>query len=518
MADQRPRRRHVSARLRILGWMLALTALAVVGSLLLSQRLLLRQLDREINGELEQEMDEVGRLAGGRDPETGEPFGQDVAAIFQTFLRRNVPIEGEAFYTFVDGRPYRGTEAPVSLWEEPGAGGRWATLTAPGTGDLSTDAGPVRWLALPIHDPDGETLGVFVVTSFLEQRRGDVTDAIATGLAVAGFMLAIAVLVGWVVAGRLLRPVRDVTDAARAITETDLARRIDAAGDDEIAELAHTFNAMLDRLEAAFATQQAFVDDAGHELRTPITIVRGHLELLGDDPDERREITALVTDELDRMSRIVDDLLLLAKRQHPDFVRLDPVEVEPLTAELYAKARALDPSRTWRMTEAADATIAADAQRLTQAVMNLARNAVEHTGPDAQVSLGSAVAGDEVRIWVADTGPGVAPEDREAIFERFARGGDRRRRTDGAGLGLAIVRAVIEAHGGRVVVDSPPGGGARFTVVLPAAVPTGDTLVMTPTPPTTPTPRTGPSPSTTPSRATDPTSPMSPQEATWPAS
>jgi len=276
------------------------------------------------------------------------------------------------------------------------------------------------------------------------------------------------------VAGRILRPIRQVTETARAITDSDLSERIGVEGDDEIAELARTFNAMLDRLETAFATQQAFVDDAGHELRTPITIVRGHLELLGEDPDERREAVALVTDELDRMSRIVDDLLLLAKLEHPEYLRPKPVELEPFTAELLAKAQALD-HRRWRLAGAATGTVVADEQRLTQAVMNLARNAVEHTDADATITLGSAAVNGEVRFWVADTGPGIPPDEQVAIFERFARGGDRRRRSDGAGLGLAIVRAIADAHGGRVELDSQLGAGACFTVAIPTQLPEGTT-------------------------------------------
>jgi two-component system, OmpR family, sensor kinase len=457
---------RLSAKLRILGWILALTALAVVGALVLSRRLLLEQLDAEVNDHLEQEIDEIAALAAGRDPETGRPFGRDVAAIFDTFLRRNVPGEGEALFTFVDGRFYSGTPSPVPLHEEPDAGGRWADLTRPGQGELSTEAGRVRWLALPLQDAGDETLGVFVVANFLGGERDEIADAINTGLVVAGAMLVVAALVGWVVAGRILRPIREVTDTARAISDSDLSRRIEVEGDDEIAELARTFNAMLDRLETGFATQRAFVDDAGHELRTPITIVRGHLELLGDDPDERREAVALVTDELDRMSRIVDDLLLLAKLEHPEFLRPQRVEVEPFTAELFAKAQTLE-DRRWRLAEAARGSVVADQQRLTQAVMNLARNAVEHTDPDATITLGSAAFNGEVRFWVADTGPGIAGDEQAAIFERFARGGDRRRRSEGAGLGLAIVRAVAEAHGGRVELDSRPGAGARFTISVP---------------------------------------------------
>jgi two-component system OmpR family sensor kinase len=459
-----------SARLRILGWILALTALAVVGALLLSQRLLLGQLDAEVNDHLAQEMVEIRRLANGRDPASGEPFGTDVEAIFETFLRRNEPGDGEALYTFVDGRFFQGTRAPVELGEHPEAGRRWAGLDRPAQGELSTDGERVRWLGLPLQDDDGNTLGVFVVANFLDGERGEISDVITTGFVVAGGILAVAAVVGWLVAGRILRPIREVTDTARAISETDLARRIEVEGGDEIATLARTFNAMLDRLETAFATQRAFVDDAGHELRTPITIVRGHLELLGDDPDERLATVALVTDELDRMSRIVDDLLLLAKLEHPDFLRLETVEVEPFTHELLAKARTLGQGH-WQLATVATGTVQADPQRLTQAVMNLARNALEHGGPGTTITLGSAMDASEMRVWVADTGPGIAEDEQTKVFERFTRGGDRRRRTDGAGLGLAIVQAIAEAHGGRVTLESRPGHGSRFTIAVPIAPP-----------------------------------------------
>lgn len=468
---ERPRLR-LGARLRILGWILVLTSLAVVGALLLSRHLLLRELDAEVNDHLEQEVKEVGQLVAGRDPATGQPFGADVAAIFDTFLRRNVPAEGEAYFTYVLGRFHAATPAPVALGEAPAAGERWAALTRPTHGELTTDEGPVRWLALPLEDGDGQVLGVFVVASFLQDERQEIADAINTGLAVAGVVLVAAALVGWVVAGRILRPIRELTNTARAINDSDLSRRIAVEGNDEVTELARTFNAMVARLETAFATQRAFVDDAGHELRTPITIVRGHLELLGDDPDERAETIALVTDELDRMTRIVDDLLLLAKLEHPDFLRPEPIDVAPFARELFAKATGLG-RRNWQLAElgpdTAEATVVADRQRLTQAIMNLVRNAVEHTGDGATITLGSAVADGEVRVWVADTGPGIAPEEQVAIFGRFVRGGDGRRRSEGAGLGLSIVQAVADAHGGRVTVASRPGAGARFTFAIPAA-------------------------------------------------
>ena len=460
---------RASARLRILGWMMALTVLAVVGSLLLARRLLMERHDAEVNDALAQEIEEMSQLAAGNNPATGRPFGNDVAAIFATFLRRNVAEEGDAFFTFVDGAFFERSPAPVELQKLPEAGGRWAGLTRPDRGELATDEGTVRWEAIPLQDDTGRTLGVFAVANFVEAERQEIADAINTALAVAAAILLLAAVVGWIAAARILRPIRNVTETARAISETDLARRIDVEGSDEVADLARTFNAMLDRLETAFDTQRAFVDDAGHELRTPITIVRGHLELMDDDPDERRRTVDLVTDELDRMSRIVNDLLLLAKLERPDFLRPEPLDVEPFTHELFAKAQAFE-RRDWRLAADGDGRVVVDGQRLTQAVMNLARNAAEHAGDDATITIGSRRRDGEVSFWVQDSGPGIAVADQAAIFERFARRGDRRK-SDGAGLGLAIVRAVAEAHGGRVELDSRPDAGACFTLTVPTGTP-----------------------------------------------
>ncbi len=166
--------------------------------------------------------------------------------------------------------------------------------------------------------------------------------------------------------------------------------------------------------------------------------------------------------------------MLLAKLEHPEYLRPARFDVEPFTVELFAKAQALG-DRRWRLAAPSEGIAVADEQRLTQAVMNLARNAVEHTGSEAMITLGSAVLDGEVRFWVADTGPGIAVEEQAAIFERFTRGGDGRRRSDGAGLGLAIVRAVAEAHGGRVELDSQPGAGAAVTISIPAQRPEAPT-------------------------------------------
>jgi signal transduction histidine kinase len=165
----------------------------------------------------------------------------------------------------------------------------------------------------------------------------------------------------------------------------------------------------------------------------------------------------------------VNDLLLLAKASRPDFLRPETVELEELTHELYAKASALA-ERDWRLAGVATGRIVADRQRVTQAVMNLSQNAVTHTQQGDAVELGSELRNGSVRLWVKDTGPGVPEQEQARIFERFVRL-DRTPAGEGSGLGLAITRAVAEAHGGRVELDSRPGEGARFTVIIPTEPP-----------------------------------------------
>jgi two-component system, OmpR family, sensor kinase len=262
-------------------------------------------------------------------------------------------------------------------------------------------------------------------------------------------------------------PLRDVERTARGITETDLSGRIPVTGTagDELGRLVSTVNAMLDRVENGVAAQRRFVDDAGHELRTPITIVRGHLDVLdANDPTDVRASLALVDDELERMNRMVSDLLLLARAEQPAFLHVREVDVGELTEEVREKVVRLGP-RDWTVDAAARVVAGLDPQRITQALVALADNACRHTKPGDRIAIGSAVVGGELRFTVADSGSGVAPADREQIFGRFARGTGTR--SDGAGLGLSIVRAIAVAHGGDVTVADTPGGGATFTVALP---------------------------------------------------
>jgi two-component system, OmpR family, sensor kinase len=273
----------------------------------------------------------------------------------------------------------------------------------------------------------------------------------------------------WLLAGRILRPLRDVVDTARHITDTDLSMRIPSRGSgqhDEIDALVATINGMLDRVESGVSAQRRFIDDAGHELRTPITIVRGHLEVVdADDPDDVRSTVALVDDELVRMNRMVSDLLLLAHSEQPSFLQPEVVDVAELTDEAFVKLTRLG-ERNFTLEAVARAAAVLDPQRITQALIALADNACRFTEPGGWIGVGSQLSGGWLRFWVADSGPGISEADRARIFERFAHGPGPR--SDGAGLGLAIVRAIAVAHGGEVLLDSIPGRGTTFTVIIPA--------------------------------------------------
>lgn len=465
-ADGRARWRP-GFRLRIFGGLAVLLIGATFTGIFLQRAVLRAQLAADVERAHDQEITEMSRLATGRNPETGEPFGSDVEAIFETFLRRNVPDDDEVYVTIVGDEAFRSSLSEVRLDRNEDLVAQWAGLEEGSRGWVTTAAGEVRWAATPIL-VEGERLGTFVVSTFVDEDRREIDDALRVEAAVATFVVLVALAIGWSVAGRMLRPVRDLTANARGLSERDLSERIPVSGDDEIAQLARTYNEMLDRLQSAFETQRRFVDDAGHELRTPITIISGHLELMGDDPEDRRETLALVSDELDRMSRMVDDLLILAKSEQPQFIDPKPTDLAELTNGLLHRASTMG-DRTWRLSQIAEGQVSVDGQRLVQAALNLLRNAVEHTEVGGTIDIGTSLVGDTLHLWVRDDGPGVALEDQERLFQRFARGdASGRRRTEGAGLGLAIVRAIAEAHGGRVLLESRPGEGATFTIEVPA--------------------------------------------------
>lgn len=468
-----PWQRHTSARMRILGWYVVLLAISLSVALFIQRSFLLDQVITNADQALDQEVAEFRQMASGLNPRTGEPFGSASTQIFDTYLGQNVAGPGEAVITIVGDRPYR-TDSAGGQFASTEIMERWVETHSTDRDQVDTDAGPVRYLAVPIFDSETQR-GVFVVASFLQDPLDQVNQVIRIGALVYGSIFVIASAVAWVAAGDVLRPLRGLSRTTRSISESDLDERIPVHGDDEIAELSRTFNDMLDRLQGAFVGQRRFIDDASHELRTPITIIRGQLEFLDDDPEERTKTVELVTGELDRMTRIVDDMLTLAKVEQPEFIQRRPTDLAEFMDQIASRARSLG-AHNVTIGTIEPVVIEVDEQRMTQAMVNLVKNAIVHNPADTTVRLDAMIVGDQIRLSVSDDGDGISPEDRETIFQRFNRGSSTRQSSDGAGLGLPIVMAVTERHGGEVEVISRRTDGTTFTMVIPT---TADTDVLT---------------------------------------
>src|SRR5918999_3266380 len=278
-------------RARIILVHVGLLAFAILASVLVARQALLVRLDERIDAELGQEVSELRKLARGSDPTTGERFGENVQRLFQVFLQRNIPSRHEVVITFVDGKSFLRSPLraePYRLDEDQELVALWGRLEEVDRGEVSTPGGRVKYLAVPIIRSDRRPAGVFVVANFRDREEDELDGAIFALSGVGLALLLIGSILAWRLAGSVLGPVRAVTSTARSITETSLERRIPQQGSDEIAQLAATFNDMLDRLERAFTMQRRFLDDAGHELRTPITIVRGNLEF-ADEGERTRE-------------------------------------------------------------------------------------------------------------------------------------------------------------------------------------------------------------------------------------
>jgi two-component system, OmpR family, sensor kinase len=230
--------------------------------------------------------------------------------------------------------------------------------------------------------------------------------------------------------------------------------------------LGRVLAAQEERVQRTLTSQKEFIDDASHELLTPLTIIRGHLELCGDDPAEREAAVEVVADEVKRMTRLVDELRVLANTRRPDFLDPEPLDAGTVVREVFDKVRRLAP-RDWRLESRDGGHLLGDRERLQQALINLAHNAVQYTREEDRIAMGAAVDERGARLWVTDTGPGVPEDDHDRIFERFTCGAGGRRHPNSRGLGLAIVSAIARAHGGHVELNSAPGAGATFAIVIP---------------------------------------------------
>ncbi|WP_300009128.1 HAMP domain-containing sensor histidine kinase [Pseudonocardia sp.] len=453
-----------SIRVRILAAVLALLAGSSAVSVFLLHSALHARLDEEITVSLSREIVEFELLIGGLNPRTGTPFDGDLPAMFDVYFAREVPDEGESLLAYVGSGLYQSEDASDAIPSVylDALTGDWLAMREPGSGTRTTPAGDVRYAALPLTGRGDD--GLLMVVNYPAAERAEINGAVATQALIQFGTIVLASLIGLGLAGRVLRPLGSLADTAQTISGTDLTRRIPVRGSDEASRIASTFNDMLGRLDGAFSAQRRFLDDANHELRAPLTVIRGHVELLEllPDAEDRSQTIALIVGEIERMNRIVDELLLLARSDRPGFLSPDAVDLGDLTRDVHRNAMVLC-DRPWILESCADAVVRVDGQRITQAMVQLAENACRHTPNGTPVRIGSAVEGGRARLWVHDSGPGIPPADAERIFGRFVKGAEH---TGGSGLGLSIVAAIAEAHGGRARVV-PGGSGACLEIVVP---------------------------------------------------
>jgi two-component system, OmpR family, sensor kinase len=371
------------------------------------------------------------------------------------------------------------TDEDVEAWPQPTPE---QLLSARSGGESGTVAVQEtrRTLVLlqPLRAPDGAIVGV------LEQARSlQLTDQLGARLRT---ILAVGTVLALLVAGGLglhatrdaLRPLDRVIRAARRIGAGQLDERLRPARRDEIGELAEAFDSMLDRLAAVFAAQRRFVGDAAHELRTPLTALGGMVEVLqmgadrGDQATVRRMLDTMDR-EIGRLGRLVADLLTLSRLDAEPKMASAPVELAPLVAEVAQQTRILTRGQDVRLRIEAEPTMVGDADRLKQVLINLGANALAATPPEGQIEFSLERVDGHARLAVSDTGIGIAPEVLPRVMDRFVRGDpSRARATGGTGLGLAIARGIVEAHGGKIRLESEVGRGTIAVVELPLAAPT----------------------------------------------
>jgi two-component system, OmpR family, sensor kinase len=450
-------------------------------------------LDGYLVGRLDDQLQLVARDSAGAGPPGFDGRGPG---------HRGPPSPYLVQYRLADGRLDEQDENPLEqgrppprvpddpAWFEANAG---ETTTVPAAG------GGGRWRVAVAPRRDGSG-GSVVVAASLDGIDATIRQLRLIDLGVSLIVLAALAGVGAAIVRASLRPLVEIEQTARAIAAGDLTRRVpERDPGTEVGRLGRALNTMLAQIESAFGARAAseasarrsedrmrrFVADASHELRTPLTTIRGFAELYRQgaarDPAELDRLMWRIEDQAARMGLLVEDLLLLARLDTERPLDRQPVDLLALAAEAVNDARAVAPDRRIELVLGGDngdhdgvLVVLGDDRRLRQVLANLVNNALTHTpaGSPIEVRAGTSTLDGRpgAAVEVVDHGPGLAPEQAERVFERFYRADPARSPADGgSGLGLSIVAALVAVHGGTVAVDSVPGRGARFRVVLPLA-------------------------------------------------
>jgi signal transduction histidine kinase len=329
------------------------------------------------------------------------------------------------------------------------------------------DGRDLEVLVAPIRSAD-EPSGVFVAAVDLTALKpaGAATERIAIGEATIALVAGVAS--AYLLLRRLLRRVGSITDTAERIGRGRLAERLgDQGTSDEVGRLATSFDSMLDSIESAVNAQHELLSDVSHQLRTPLTVARGHLEVLGragvEDPSEVRATIDVAIGELDRMGDLVERLLVLGRAREPVRRDIHDVDLRAFFSDLFRSCQVIA-DRHWVLDPVPDAVVSFDETEVRGAVLNLIDNSVKATGSGEAVAISTALTATHLTISVEDSGRGIPETHREAVLNRFVRPGGSS--GAGTGLGLAIVSAVAHAHGGAVTVSTSRYGGAKVTMTL----------------------------------------------------
>lgn len=443
------------------------------GVALQSARVLNNRAQHSLNNDLIEEVPEYTNAADHRSA------GQSLTEFTVSYLQGHLRPQGLVLIIALSRAGTTSTSIPGSVFATPDAARLRSTpkidalLRKPPSHsvifDLTIEHTAMRVMASPIRRGD-HVEGTLIAASNLTTLNNDLHSQMMLVTAEGVAALLAAVLGGYLLIRRVLRVIVTVTDTAEEITGGDLSRRLHYQGpNDEVGRLARTVDGMLDRLDTAFSSQRQLLADVSHQLRTPLTVIRGHLDILNRGAIGSEEAAASITmviDELDQLSLMIDRMLLLGQALEHDFLLEETFSLPALLSDVFDAAVFLA-DRDWQLGAVPAVIVRADRTKLRSALLNLLDNAVKATHTGQRISLSAIADVDaDLVIAVTDTGRGLDPSERDAVMARFGRSDTPRYR--GSGLGLAIVKAVAAAHNGHLELDSARGRGCTVRIVLPA--------------------------------------------------
>ena len=497
-ADAQERGSRVSARWRIVGWIVLTTAIALLAVVVTMRSLLQGQVDQAADAGIVQEVEEFRTFVDeGVDPRTAQPFASE-AELMERYLSRQTPATHEAFIAVADGDVSYLDNAADDAGELLAADAAEldSLLADPSaSGVRDTEHGSVRWGRV-----DTEDGSAFLVLQFTDPAHDDVDQQVLLLVGVAAGGLALTALIAWFAAGQILLPVRRIAAVAQRVSGHDLSPRVPVEGRDDISSTAQAVNGMLDRLEDSFDRQSHVAAEVERHLARPLEACRRDLETgsQGSDGLSSAELSRLRR-RMQEMQRSLADLSLLADAQRPGALRMRPTAAAPLVVRLRHDLAQRFPRRSWELDDAPDLTAPMDAAAVSAAMSQLARNAVDHTEDGERIQLSAAVAepqsqddenaevstaaqGRVLRLSVTNAGRPLSAEQARAMIEQYrsaalseASGGssstEESADVGGMGLGLAVARAVADAHGGSLWVASEPDGRTSVGLDLPLVQP-----------------------------------------------